>query len=169
MPVGAASAMFFSMIISFVLTPWAAYRFLRHEPHLRANGTRPHHAPEGWTIRLYRRMMTTLLLDPWKRLLFLGGIVVLLFCALGLLWSKVVVFKLLPSDNRAEFKVMIDLPEGTPLEYTAQVTRAIGDYLGSVPEVMYYQLCVGAASPYDFNGLVRRYFLRRAPGNCMSW
>lgn len=118
---------------------------------------------KGWTIRLYRRLMTTLLLHPGKRTLFLASLVILLLGAIGLLWSKIVVFKLLPHDNRAEFKVMIDLPEGTPLEHTAQVTRAIGDYLGRIPEVTNYQLCIGTASPYDFNGLVRRYFLRRGP------
>ncbi|HXG21984.1 MAG TPA: efflux RND transporter permease subunit [Methylomirabilota bacterium] len=162
MPVGAASAMVFSMAISFVITPWAAYRFLRHDAYLVAqrDGTS---REEGWTVRVYRYTMTALLTAPWKRAGFLGGVMILLVGAAALLWAKVVVFKLLPFDNKAEFKVMIDLPEGATLEKTAQVTQEIGAYLGALPEVVNYQLCIGAASPPDFNGLVRRYFLRQAP------
>ncbi len=68
---------------------------------------------------------------------------------------------MLPFDNKSEFQVIIDMPEGTTLEQTAAVAREIGDYIRTVPEVTDYQMYVGTASPYNFNGLVRHYFLRR--------
>ena len=71
--------------------------------------------------------------------------------------------KMLPFDNKSEFQVIIDMPEGTPLEQTARVAREMGSYLATVPEVTDYQTYVGTASPYNFNGLVRHYYLRRGP------
>jgi len=81
--------------------------------------------------------------------------------ALSLVALKFVRVKMLPFDNKSEFQVIVDMPEGTTLEGTAAVTREIGDYIRSVPEVTDYQMYVGTASPYNFNGLVRHYFLRR--------
>ena len=156
MSVGAAVAMAFSMLIAFVVTPWAAYWLFRRDTHAGATAHR-----EGWSIALYRRGMGTLLRQPWYRWLFLGMIVLLLIGAIALLLSRAVLFKLLPFDDKSEFKVIINMPEGTALEETARVTTAVGDYLGTVPEVMNFRLCIGTASPFDFNGLVRRYFLRR--------
>jgi multidrug efflux pump subunit AcrB len=80
-----------------------------------------------------------------------------------MLYTKAVRVKMLPFDNKSEFQVVVDMPEGTALEETARVTRELGDYLGTVPEVTDYQLYIGTASPYNFNGLVRHYFLRRGP------
>jgi len=70
---------------------------------------------------------------------------------------------MLPFDNKSEFQVIVDMPEGSTLEQTAAVTREISDYVRTVPEVTDYQMYVGTASPYNFNGLVRHYFLRRGP------
>ncbi|MBI3015489.1 MAG: efflux RND transporter permease subunit [Candidatus Tectomicrobia bacterium] len=156
-PVGASMAMLFSLFIAFVISPWAARRVLR--PH----GEHGHEGKEDWTTRLYRRLMTPLLERPGIRLLFLAGVVVLLLAAVALVFTKVVTVKMLPFDNKSEFQVIIDMPEGTPLEETAQVTRAIGNYLGRVPEVTDYEMYVGTSSPYNFNGLVRHYFLRQSP------
>lgn len=77
--------------------------------------------------------------------------------------SKLVRVKMLPFDNKSEFQVIVDMPEGSTLEQTAAVTREIGDYIRTVPEVTDYQMYAGAASPYNFNGLVRHYYLRRGP------
>ncbi|MFQ5846982.1 MAG: efflux RND transporter permease subunit [Candidatus Methylomirabilales bacterium] len=179
-PVGASTAMLFSMAVAFVVTPWAAYRLLRGraEPHhqsrdrvarwllricpwcgRQADGE----GEEGWTTRTYRRIMTPLILNGGKRMLFLGGVGLLLVGAVFLLPTKAVRVKMLPFDNKSEFQVIIDMPEGTTLEETARVTREIGDYLGTVPEVTDYEFYVGTASPYNFNGLVRHYFLRKGP------
>jgi multidrug efflux pump subunit AcrB len=194
-PVGAATAMFFSMAIAFVVTPWAAYRLLHGEttaPHPqgrlaqwcarlwpwrkgRSRGPLPTQSQrsrqarsaegerEGWSTRLYRRLMTALLVSRWKRVSFLVGVALLLGLAASMLYTKAVRVKMLPFDNKSEFQVVVDMPEGTALEETARVTRALGDYLGTVPEVTDYQLYIGTASPYNFNGLVRHYFLRHGP------
>ena len=75
-------------------------------------------------------------------------------------WVRV---KMLPFDNKSEFQVIIDMPDGTPLEQTTRVAQALGRYLGQQPEVTNYQIYAGTSGPYNFNGLVRHYFLRRSP------
>lgn len=161
-PVGAATAMFFSMAVAFIITPWAAYRLLRGEatPDARSHedGER-----EGWSTRLYRRLMTALLRSRWKQGVFLLGVVGLLLMSVFLLYTRAVRVKMLPFDNKSEMQVIVDMPEGSTLEETARVTRALGDYLQTVPEVTDTQWYIGTAGPYNFNGLVRHYFLRRGP------
>lgn len=95
--------------------------------------------------------------------MFLGGVGLLLVGAVFLLFIKAVRVKMLPFDNKSEFQIIIDMAEGTALEETARVARAIGDELSTVPEVTDYTLYIGTASPYNFNGLVRHYFLRKGP------
>jgi len=157
-PVGASVAMLFSLFIAFIISPWAAYRMLRGEK--TAAHTEGH---EDWTTRLYRAVMTPLIRSAWKRWAFLAGVVGLLLGAASLVYVGFVHVKMLPFDNKSEFQVIVDMPEGTTLEQTARVTREIGQYLATVPEVTDYQMYVGSASPYNFNGLVRHYFLRQAP------
>jgi multidrug efflux pump subunit AcrB len=82
---------------------------------------------------------------------------------MSLLAVKFVRVKMLPFDNKSEFQVIVDMPEGTTLEETTALTREIGEVIRKVPEVTDYQMYIGTASPYNFNGLVRHYFLRRAP------
>jgi multidrug efflux pump subunit AcrB len=157
-PVGASVAMLFSLFIAFIISPWAAYRMLKGEK--TAAHTAGH---EDWTTRLYRAMMTPLIRSVWKRWAFLGGVAGLLLAAASLVYFGLVHVKMLPFDNKSEFQVIVDLPEGTTLEQTARVTREIGQYVATVPEVTDYQMYIGSASPYNFNGLVRHYFLRQAP------
>ncbi|MBI4571749.1 MAG: efflux RND transporter permease subunit [candidate division NC10 bacterium] len=157
-PVGASVAMLFSLFIAFIISPWAAYRMLKGEK--RGNHAEGH---EDWTTRLYRRIMTPLIRSAWKRWVFLTGVVVLLLASASLVYFKLVHVKMLPFDNKSEFQVIVDMPEGTTLEQTARVTREIGEYVATVPEVTDYQMYVGTAAPYNFNGLVRHYFLRQAP------
>ena len=157
-PVGASVAMLFSLIIAFVISPWAALRMLA--------GQNSHHntdegGSEGWTTRLYRRVMNPLILDSGKRRMFLVGVVLLLLLALALPVLKIVRVKMLPFDNKSEFQVIIDMPEGTTLEQTARVSREIARRVAEEPEVVNYQVYAGTAGPYNFNGLVRHYFLRR--------
>jgi multidrug efflux pump subunit AcrB len=157
-PVGASVAMLFSLLIAFIISPWAAYRMLKGEKHVaHAEGY------EDWSTRLYRRIMTPLIQSTWKRWAFLFGVAMLLLATTSLVYFKVVRVKMLPFDNKSEFQVIVDMPEGTTLEQSARVTREIGQYLATVPEVMHYQMYVGSAAPYNFNGLVRHYFLRQAP------
>jgi multidrug efflux pump subunit AcrB len=155
-PVGASAAMLFSLAVAFMVTPWASLRLLKREAEAA-------HGQEGWTTRTYRRVMRHLIRDPHWRYGFLVLVVVLLLAALSLLAFKLVFVKMLPFDNKSEFQIIINMDEGTTLEETAAVTRELGDCIRTVPEVTNYELYIGTASPYNFNGLVRHYFLRRGP------
>jgi len=158
-PVGASAAMLFSLIVAFVVSPWAALRLLRHY----ADRSESEHEPEDWTTRLYRRVMNPLIHRPRRRWVFLGGVVVLLLAAVAFVPLKWVQVKMLPFDNKSEFQVIVDMPDGTPLEQTTSVAQALGRYLGEQSEVINYQIYSGTSGPYNFNGLVRHYFLRRQP------
>ena len=157
-PVGASLAMLFSLFIAFVISPWAALRMLGNAKAGHGNGEE---AGEGWTTRVYRRLMTPLLVDARKRALFLVGVVVLLLSAFTLPLLKIVRVKMLPFDNKSEFQVIIDMPEGTTLEQTTRVAREVARRVAREPEVVNYQVYAGTAGPYNFNGLVRHYFLRQ--------
>jgi multidrug efflux pump subunit AcrB len=162
-PIGASAAMLFSLLIAFIVSPWAAFRLLRREADHSGVHEHGSHESEGWTTRLYRKAMTPLLSNRLARTVFLGGVVVLLLGAMSLVAMKLVTVKMLPFDNKSEFQIIVDMPEGTTLEETATVTNAIGSYIGTVPEVTDVESYVGTASPYNFNGLVRHYFLRSGP------
>jgi multidrug efflux pump subunit AcrB len=157
-PVGATAAMLFSLLVAFVVTPWAGVRLLRRE-----EGEGHGHEEEGYTTRLYRKAMDRLLHRPAWRYGFLLLVVALLLASASLVASGWVKVKMLPFDNKSEFQVVIDMPEGSTLEETAGVAREIGAVLARVPEVKDYQVYAGTASPHNFNGLVRHYFLRGAP------
>lgn len=159
-PVGASAAMLFSLVVSFVVLPWAASRLLKRHPGI--DGHSKEHT-ESWTTRLYRRMMHPLILNACRRWIFLGGIGVLLLAAIAFVPLKWVRLKMLPFDNKSEFQIIIDMPDGTPLEQTTHVAQALGQYLGNQPEVVNYQIYAGTSGPYNFNGLVRHYFLRNQP------
>ncbi len=159
-PIGASSAMMFSLAVAFIVTPWASARLLKHEHYLEitAGGHK-----EDWTSRLYRRLMTPLIRQRFWRNCFLAGVTMLLIGALSLFALKLVVVKMLPFDNKNELQVILDMPEGSTLERTAALARDVGAYLATVPEVTDYEIYVGTAAPYNFNGLVRHYFLRSGP------
>ena len=153
-PVGSTAAMVFSLLIAFVITPWAAVRLLR----LAGGG---HDEREGVLTRGYRRFMGALLGVARLRALFLASVVALLLGAMSLVAVKWVRVKMLPFDNKSELQVIIDMPEGTTLEETDRVTQALADAIRIEPEVTDYQTYVGTSGPYNFNGLVRHYFLRQ--------
>jgi multidrug efflux pump subunit AcrB len=157
-PIGASLAMVFSLFIAFVISPWAALRMLANAKAGHGDGEE---GQEGWTTRVYRRLMMPLLLDSRKRTLFLVGVVLLLLLVFTLPLLKIVRVKMLPFDNKSEFQVIIDMPEGTTLEQTTRVAREVARRVAQEPEVVNYQVYAGTASPYNFNGLVRHYFLRQ--------
>ena len=159
-PVGASAAMFFSLLVAFIVTPWASIRLLKHKKH---GGGEEHGEKEDWSIRLYRRIMTPLIESSFRRWLFLIGLVVLLLGACSLIFVGWVKVKMLPFDNKSEFQVIIDMPESATLEKTSSVALEMGEFLKTVNEVVDYEIYVGTAAPYNFNGLVRHYYLRRGP------
>ncbi len=156
MPVGASIAMFLSMIISFVITPWTAYHIIgRKEEHKVETDTK--------LDKIYRWAMGHLIDKVWHRWIFLGGMGLLFLFACSLIYLKVVRVKMLPFDNKSEFQVIIDMPEGTSLEQTARVAQELGRVLATEDVVTDYELYVGTSAPFNFNGLVRHYYLRRGP------
>ncbi len=158
-PVGASVAMLFSLFIAFVISPWAALRMLSKEENPHTEGEE---GEESWTTRVYRRAMTPLITQPRTRRIFLVSVVLLLLMVLALPVLKIVRVKMLPFDNKSEFQVIIDMPNGTTLEQTTRVAREIARRVAEEPEVVNYQIYAGTAAPYNFNGLVRHYFLRSA-------
>jgi multidrug efflux pump subunit AcrB len=174
-PIGSSAAMFWSLAIAFIVTPWAAIRILRWgRKYSRltegaAAGSepgKPHshfEHEEDFFTRLYRRIMGPLIAKTRWRLVFLVGIVLLLLAAMatvGLGWVKV---KMLPFDNKSEFQIILNMPEGSSLEETAQAAREIAAAVRVEPEVTDYEVYTGVAAPFNFNGLVRHYFMRRGP------
>ncbi len=155
-PVGASAAMVFSLVVAFIVTPWAAVRILKPASH-------HDHGDEDLFTRLYRRVMGPLLANARMRLLFLGGVALLLVASAALVPLQLVTVKMLPFDNKSEFQVMIDMPEGTALEATARVASLLGTAVLDDPHVVNVQQYIGTSAPYNFNGLVRHYFLRQAP------
>jgi multidrug efflux pump subunit AcrB len=155
-PIGASAAMAFSLLVAFIVTPWAAIRFLS-----TSSGHGNKHESEDRLTRLYRRVMGPLLHRAPLRWGFLLTIALLLIGSMALVGIGFVEVKMLPFDNKSEFQVIIDMPEGTTLEETAHVTRTLADIVRQEPEVVNLQTYSGTASPYNFNGLVRHYYLRR--------
>jgi len=155
-PVGASAAMLFSLVVAFMVTPWAAKRLL---PRSGAG----HAVEEGRSTKAYRRFMRHIITEAKWRNTFLISVAVLLLAAMSLFYFKIVRVKMLPFDNKSEFQIIVDMPEGTPLERTTAVAREIGSKVAEVPEVANWQMYAGTASPYNFNGLVRHYFMRSGP------
>ena len=155
-PLGASAAMAFSLAVAFVVTPWAAVRLLKPAAHRGRNG-------EDLATRLYRRAMGPLIASSRRRALFLTAVAILLLAAVALLPLEWVKVKMMPFDNKSEFEVMIDMPEGTALETTARAASVLAAATLEDDAVVDVQQYVGVPAPYNFNGLVRHYFLRAAP------
>ena len=167
-PIGAGAAMGWSLAIAFIVTPWASIRILRWgKKYSRlTEGIAPAQAAsqfaheEDFFTRLYRRVMGPMIAEKRWRWLFLALITALLLGAMatvGFGWVKLI---MLPFDNKSEFQVILNMPEGSSLERTAQAARELAAAVRTEPEVTDYQIYVGVASPFNFNGLVRHYFLR---------
>ena len=158
-PVGASAAMLLSLLIAFIISPWLAYRALKKVDAL----VEVKKNKEGLLDRLnhvYEKNLRWLLESRRHRLLAFGLVFLLFAAAVALLPLELVTVKMLPFDNKSQMQVVVDMPEGSTLEQTAALTSEIGQYLKSVPEVVNYQTYVGTAGPFNFNGLVRHYFLR---------
>ena len=163
-PIGASAAMFFSLAISFIVTPWAAIRILqwRKKIHSADRHVADHEsASENFFGRMYRGLMTPLIASAKRRYQFLAVLVVLLLVSMALVYVGWVKVKMLPFDNKSEFQIILNMPEGSSLERTAQAAREIAAAVRTEPEVTDYEIYAGVASPFNFNGLVRHYFMRR--------
>jgi multidrug efflux pump subunit AcrB len=165
-PINASAAMLFSLLVAFVVSPWLTYRLFRRHAEQRAaagDDPIPETAEEGKLHRLYARLFAPLLERAWRRWALLGGVAMLLLVSAGLVVAKVVIVKMLPYDNKGEVQVVIDMPEGTTLEDTNAVARELAAAATTLPEVTDVETYVGTSAPFNFNGLVRHYFLRSGP------
>ncbi|MGQ9635756.1 MAG: efflux RND transporter permease subunit [Bryobacteraceae bacterium] len=153
--------MLMSLVVSFTITPWLAYHMLRRHAgnHVTAAAT----GAPPLTARFFRRFLMPLLQHRWLGRMFLLMVVGLFAGSVLLVLTRQVRVKQLPYDNKDEILLVLDMPAGTPLERTDAVARDFEHYLASVPEITDYETYVGTSSPVDFNGMMRQYFLRRAP------
>ncbi len=173
-PINASAGMLISLAVAFVVTPWMALHLLQ-KLAARHQAEREHGQahPGGHKSRLDRRLhaifsrvMTPFLVGAKarrnrRRLFMAMGLLVAL--AAGLVVVKLVILKMLPFDNKSEFQVVLDMPEGSTLEQTNRVLFDLGHVLAKVPEVTNFESYAGTPAPIDFNGLVRQYFMRSQP------
>jgi multidrug efflux pump subunit AcrB len=158
MPIGASIAMMLSLFVALTVTPYLGYHLLQEkdkQKHKEDEGFET-----GFIYKFYKKIEQPLLDSSGKRWTFLAITVVLLLGSMLMFFTKAVAVKMLPFDNKNEFQIVVDMPEGTTLERTAMVTKEISQYLSTKPEVVNYQNYVGTSAPITFNGLVRHYDLR---------
>ncbi len=165
-PIGASVAMLASLAVAFIVTPYLAYRLLKGHVTRSVHAADAHHTgheieEETRFGRFYSKLMSALMDAPKRRNVFYASIVGLLLLSVSLVGIRAVQVKMLPFDNKSEFQVVLDLPEGTTLETTNAAAEEIARYLRTVPEVRSTEVYAGTSAPFNFNGLVRHYFMRR--------
>ncbi|MGX9462958.1 efflux RND transporter permease subunit [Shewanella sp. A14] len=167
-PINASMGMIISLLIAFIMTPWLSNHLLK--PHKKTHHVNKASHDTGVAIeednrltRLFTRIMSPFLIGdhaPKARKGLALGIILLIAFATALPVMQAVVLKMLPFDNKSEFQVMVDMPEGTPVEQTQRVLQDLSQYLTAIEEIEHLQLYAGTHAPMNFNGLVRHYFLR---------
>jgi multidrug efflux pump subunit AcrB len=163
MPIGASIAMMLSLIVALTLTPYLGYIFLREKEKkgIHHEESKPLRLEDSRIYKIYKGTINPLLESRWKRWTFILSIVVILLGSMMLFYTKSVALKMLPFDNKNEFQVVVDMPEGTTLEKTQAVAKDIAEFVSRQPLVENYQAYIGTSAPISFNGLVRHYDLRR--------
>ncbi|NPB05225.1 MAG: efflux RND transporter permease subunit [Aquificae bacterium] len=158
-PINASTAIALSAVVAFTITPWAAYLLLKNvKPHEEYN------VRETFFWKLYTRIVVPLITSKVKKWAFYLVVLLLMGFSIWMLFAKLVVVKMLPYDNKSELNIVIDMPEGTSLERTLEVAKTIADEVIKKQNIVTdYQIYVGTAAPFDFNGLVRHYYLRQYP------
>ena len=162
-PINASTGMLISLAVAFMFTPWLYRRLFLNVKQAHTTGE------DATTVRLqgfFTRTMMPFLRGAEgrrNRLKLLWTLLALIVLSCALVGVRAVILKMLPFDNKSEFEVLVDMPEGTPLEETQRVLAALADAVAQIPEVIDYQIYAGASAPINFNGLVRQYYLRRAP------
>ncbi len=157
-PFNVPVAMIVSLVVAFVVTPWASYRLMKADHHEEA--AQP--LEETRSYLLYRKVLAPLLVNAKKRKIFLSVILAVFVIVMTFPLFQIVKFRMLPKANKNTFLVSIDMPAGTVIENTDRVARAVGDQLKRLPEVKDYETFVGTGSVMDFNGLLRGGAFREA-------
>jgi len=161
-PVGASAAMLLSLLIAFIISPWLSYIVLKDSDKHEDSQTEEKEEGKilGFLNHLYEKNLRSLLESRRKRWVGLLVVMLLLGAAAILVPLKLVTVKMLPFDNKSELQIIMDTPESATLEESSALSREVGEYLKTVPEVTDYQSYIGTAAPFNFNGLVRHYYLR---------
>ena len=157
-PVNASAAMVFSFFVAVVIAPWLMIRFARKT--LAAGGG---HHDEGKLGAIYRNVASRVIGTRQSAWTFLIGVGVATLLACAMFATKTVTVKLLPFDNKSELQVVLDMPEGASLEATQRALADAAAIARGLPEVVAIDAYAGTASPFNFNGLVRHYYLRNRP------
>jgi len=158
-PIGASAAMIFSMFVAFIISPWASYRLLHKD--LESQEGKAATVQDSTFCKIYNRFALPLLLNRRLRLLFLFSLAVLLVLVVVLFPTKAVIMKMLPFDNKSELQIIVNAPESYSLEQTLAAAQDMASEIGRLPIVTDYEVYAGCAAPFNFNGLVRHYYLRR--------
>ena len=161
-PVLASAAMLFSLLAAFVFVPWLAASVKPKMSELKRSAE-TEHKQAAIIAKIYSAVMSPIMNSRPIGWLTLALIILAMLAAVAMFPLKMVAFKMLPYDNSSEMQIVIDMPEGTDLFATANVAHRLGDIVKTVPEVTAFQTYVGTSSPFNFNGLVRHYFMRRSP------
>tara|TARA_R110001606_G_scaffold361754_5_gene515018 strand:+ start:7461 stop:10673 length:3213 start_codon:yes stop_codon:yes gene_type:complete len=162
-PINASIGMLLSLLVAYILTPWMVLKMMANQRQSHGHGSGSELAKNTLSYRFFHKILGVFVLNSaarfwrWMLLLLMVGLIT---ASVGLGMMKLVVLKMLPFDNKSEFQIVVDMPEGTSLEHTAGLLRELGAYIATVPEVTDYEAYVGTASPINFNGLVRQYYLR---------
>ena len=159
-PINASLGMVISLAVALIVTPWMSFKLLAASGHA---GGHAESEGGGRLERLFHRTLDPFLRgDSGRRARYgmLAAVLVLIVLSVGLAAVKLVVLKMLPFDNKSEFQIVVDMPEGASLEKTNTVLTDLAAHLEAVPEVLDYQIYAGTAAPINFNGLVRQYYLR---------
>ncbi len=161
-PLNASMGMLLSLLVAFIFTPWLFLKMFAH----RTPAAGAHHAQDEKLEHIFRRLMQPMLrarAGRSNRVKLLVGLLAAITMSVLLVTSQQVVLKMLPFDNKSEFQVVVDLPEGSTLEQTQAVLNQVSNALLTLPEVTHLQTYAGTAAPMNFNGLVRQYYLRQLP------
>ena len=165
-PINASTGMLISLAIAFIVTPWLSYKLLKNQTSNEHNQHGEDNVKENKIYKLFDRIMRPLIQGQHaakNRLKMLALVISLILLSVSLPVMKMVALKMLPFDNKSEFQVIVDLPEGTPMENTLVVLEALGEELKTNQYVKDFQLYAGINAPINFNGLIRQYYLRNEP------
>ncbi len=151
-PINASMGMLISLAVAFTVTPWLALKLVGKSIHKEEKSER--------LERLFNRLLGPFVVSKKRRRGLWLAVLALIVLSVSLAGFKLVILKMLPFDNKSEFQVVVDMPAGTPVEITAAALHELGAELAKLPEVTDYEAYAGLASPINFNGLVRQYYLR---------
>ena len=160
-PVGASVAMIFSLLVAFIVTPWAAVKILKvhHHNEVHSESTQTHHSSK--LDQLYEKIMNWFFHKKLHSIYFIGFSFLLLFLSTGLIFTKSVKVKMLPFDNKEEFQVLLDYPTSTPLDVNHSLTKKLARELLKDSHVEKVQIFTGEPAPFSFSGMVKHTFMRR--------